>query len=152
MHAASGFFPGAWRSWHLQAACSYLKCSTIYYICHSNPFLRASVAGGTTRYAARIASPYMCLARTAAPGTSAGVPGIYYAFMMSLHAARPCQDNEFRKKITQPKTQKRTAQQPAPLTLTTFYISGPNLNRQPPTCPRVWPSRTYGMIRRGTLD
>ena len=32
MHAASVFFPGTWSSWHLQVACSHLKCWTIYLL------------------------------------------------------------------------------------------------------------------------
>ena len=51
-------FPGAWSSWHLQVACLHPKCWTIYFttsICHFNQLFiaRASVAGGTVRYAKR---------------------------------------------------------------------------------------------------
>ena len=39
MHVASGLFPGTWSSWHLRVACLHLIFLTIYYICHSVPFL-----------------------------------------------------------------------------------------------------------------
>ena len=46
MHAASGCFPGAWSSWHLQVTHLHLKCWTIYYIRYSNPFFLASGHSG----------------------------------------------------------------------------------------------------------
>ena len=55
-------FPGARSSWHLQVACLHLKCWTIYFLhlsvipIHSS--FRASVAGGTARYAKRLVETY----------------------------------------------------------------------------------------------
>ena len=57
MHAASGYFPGAWSSWHLQVAWLHLRCWTIYSVHLAvipiHYFLRASVAGGIAYYAKR---------------------------------------------------------------------------------------------------
>ena len=44
-----GCFPGAWSLWHLKVACLHLKCSTIYCICHSNPFFLVSERIGRNR-------------------------------------------------------------------------------------------------------
>ena len=51
-------FPGAWSSWHLPVACLHYKCWTIYLL-HLSVIpihftFRASVAGGTARYAKRL--------------------------------------------------------------------------------------------------
>ena len=44
-----GCFPGAWSSWHLHVAYLHLKCWTIHYICHSNPFFLVSERSGWNR-------------------------------------------------------------------------------------------------------
>ena len=44
-----GCFSRAWSSWHLQVDCLHLKCWTIYYICHSNPFFLVSERSGRNR-------------------------------------------------------------------------------------------------------
>ena len=42
-------FTGSWSSWHLQVACLHLFFWTIYYICHSAPFLLVSERSGRNR-------------------------------------------------------------------------------------------------------
>ena len=44
-----GCIPGAWSSWHLHVAYLHLKCWTIHYICHSNPFFLVSERSGWNR-------------------------------------------------------------------------------------------------------
>ena len=44
-----GCFSGAWSSWHLQVASLHLKCWTMYYIRHSNPFFLVSERSGRNR-------------------------------------------------------------------------------------------------------
>ena len=58
-------FRVVWSSWHFQVACLHLKCWTINLLHISaipiHSYLRASVAGGTGRYAKRFVLSYIFL-------------------------------------------------------------------------------------------